>query len=299
MTYEDALKIGSKIDGYVKCTFALIYGNGVKFSVQHRVLTSHYAQYDYVRDNANAYFEGGEMTDAPDEYAAFWETEGAGKDYGSTYNEYGLNAEYNFQISLDVPLLTAALEAKQKDGYIPVKLTAEAARIIAQVAHRHQRNKYYVYRVFDSEKRYGSIVRHEGDRELVLETYTKPNMDSPDWAPQYRDVTSDDVTNNSVVDLTNKLSDNGIMVYHYELVTTPSDSESYTWLQEACADYKNAIWYVKPGAIDWIPTRVDNVTVTGADGKEIKLDVAIDEARQKMENAKSLLIAAGAASLIL
>lgn len=35
MTYNDACKIGSNIEGYVKCTYAKIYGNGVLFSLNH------------------------------------------------------------------------------------------------------------------------------------------------------------------------------------------------------------------------------------------------------------------------
>lgn len=292
MTYEEALQIGSKIDGYVKCTFAILYGEGGVFSMQHKALGSRYTQYDYVRDNANAYFEGGEITDAPEEYVDFGERQPAGKDYGSNYNEYGITTEYNFNILLDIPLLTATLEEKQEDGYIPCKLTAEAARIIAHVAHKHKRVKYFVYRVYDRDYMYDNrVIYKAGESALILETYTKPNMDSPDWQPRY--------VNGYVSTGANPYMDVANRIYHYELVTGSVNSDSYDALMEACNNYKTAVWYVRPDAIDWIPTRIDNATVVGADGKEIPLDVAIDEARKKMENAKSLLIAAGAASLIL
>ena len=60
----------------------------------------------------------------------------------------------------------------------------------------------------------------------------------------------------------------------------------------------DTIWYVEDKAVDWMPTDIKNATVV-VDGKEIRLDDAIAQAEAEIEKKKKLLIAAGAATLIL
>lgn len=54
---------------------------------------------------------------------------------------------------------------------------------------------------------------------------------------------------------------------------------------------------VKACAIDWMPTKMDNIVITEKDKngntREVKLDDALEAARKKMENAKALLLASG------
>ena len=54
---------------------------------------------------------------------------------------------------------------------------------------------------------------------------------------------------------------------------------------------------VKACAIDWMPTKIDNIVITETDKngntREVKLDDALEAARKKMENAKALLLASG------
>ena len=62
--------------------------------------------------------------------------------------------------------------------------------------------------------------------------------------------------------------------------------------------FPDNIWYVKDVAVDWMPTNIDNATVM-VDGKEILLKDALAQAEAEIEKKKKLLIAAGAATLIL
>lgn len=60
----------------------------------------------------------------------------------------------------------------------------------------------------------------------------------------------------------------------------------------------DAIWYVRPVAVDWMPTDIENVAILDANGTEIDLDAAIKQAETAIEEKKKLLIAAGVATLI-
>ena len=60
----------------------------------------------------------------------------------------------------------------------------------------------------------------------------------------------------------------------------------------------DTIWYVKDCAVAWMPTNIENATVV-VNGKEILLKDALAQAEADIEKKKKLLIAAGAATLIL
>lgn len=60
----------------------------------------------------------------------------------------------------------------------------------------------------------------------------------------------------------------------------------------------DTIWYVKDCAVAWMPTNIKNATVV-VNGKEILLKDALAQAEADIEKKKKLLIAAGAATLIL
>ena len=56
--------------------------------------------------------------------------------------------------------------------------------------------------------------------------------------------------------------------------------------------------YVRPAAFRWTPLDGINVTITGEDGVEIKLSDALEKAKQRYENAKAILAAAGAFAIM-
>lgn len=81
--------------------------------------------------------------------------------------------------------------------------------------------------------------------------------------------------------------------------------KAYKYMMERISSSKyhqihpDTVWYVKESAVEWMPTNIDNATIIGTDGKEIRLDDAIDQAAADIEAKKKLLIAAGVATLIL
>ena len=62
---------------------------------------------------------------------------------------------------------------------------------------------------------------------------------------------------------------------------------------------KDTVFYVREDAVEWIPTNIENVSVLDANGNEVKLDVAIQQAEKAIEEKKKMLIAAGVATLII
>ena len=60
---------------------------------------------------------------------------------------------------------------------------------------------------------------------------------------------------------------------------------------------RDTVWYVKAGAVDWMPTNIANAQVD-IDGASVDLDDAIKKAKQDIERAKMLLVLSGAAGLI-
>ena len=231
MSYEEAFKIGSVCDGYVKCTYAELYdavqeelpgGNRIfrkLFSLQKR----------------------------------FWAAEHT---IGAT-----IFLHYVY------PIVTADTYVPDTK-YVPVYLTDEAAEYINHVINRGKKRKeikiWQVVRVFDRNYVPGiHVVNYAGDRVIVYEGKEEPDMS------KY----TDDVWS------------------HYEKI---QDSK---WAELEGLVKAGDTFIVKACAIDWMPTKIDNVVITETDKngntREVKLDDALEAARKKMENAKALLLASG------
>ena len=61
---------------------------------------------------------------------------------------------------------------------------------------------------------------------------------------------------------------------------------------------KNTTFMVKECAIDWFPTNIDAVVVTDKDGKTVTLNVALEKAKKRLDQAKAILAAAGTFAII-
>lgn len=179
----------------------------------------------------------------------------------------------NFKIEVEYPLVSANAYIEGAE-LLPVLLTQEAARFIQSKLQALKQKKYRVYRVYDNYAKEGDVDYKPGDRRLMQETYTKPVI-----VPK-------NTQNSALLLKVNGWKDTDI--YHHEVETETVDQPHYATLRDICDNYKTAFVYVRPENVDWIPAKVDLV-----------LADEIEAARKKMENAKSLLIAAGAASLIL
>ena len=113
MTYEQANKIGSVVEGYVKCTYAMLYDlkNAKVFSIQHR---------DSSRNTAKNEFNA---------------TVGAASD---------LNADEIFYIEdFAVVQTDPTLEQPKDDRFAAVRLTEKGVAILNQKSKRTKKEKYY------------------------------------------------------------------------------------------------------------------------------------------------------------
>lgn len=113
MTYEQAFNIGSKIDGYIKCTYAQL------FSYEHGALFS----LNKPRNVVSKAREG----------------------MGANPNA---NVDYNVGFTSDMPVVTATQCVD--DEYVPVKLTQRAAAIIAAKVSqvKPKNNWYHTYKAY-------------------------------------------------------------------------------------------------------------------------------------------------------
>lgn len=245
MTYEKSFKIGSNIEGYIKCSFTTVHAeNGDKLFTFNRKGFGRHIQ-----------------------------SQGEADLYLIQTNGVGDAPNTSFDIEVDYPLLHADYAIKGKE-LVPVRLTQEAARFIASKLKPLTQKKYLIYRVYDNYAQETNSTHKPGERRLMQETYTKPVI-----IPK-------NAQNSALLLRVDGWKDT--YIYHHEVEVKTEDQTHYATLRDLCENYKTDIVYVRPERVDWIPTRVDVV-----------LSDEIETARQKMEQAKSLLIAAGAASLIL
>ena len=236
MSYEEAFKIGSVCDGYVKCTYAELYD-----SVQKEL------------PGGNRIFR--KLFSLQKRWAAAERTIGA---------TISLNYAY--------PIVTADTYVPDAK-YVPVYLTDEATEYINHVISRSKRLSeilgrikiWQVVRVYDRNYVPGDhVVNYAGDRVIVYEGKEEPDMS------KY----TDDVWS------------------HYEKIQAVSKWDGLEGLIKA-----GEMFNVKACAIDWMPTKIDNIVITETDKnvntREVKLEDALEAARKKMENAKALLLASG------
>ena len=232
MSYEEAFKIGSVCDGYVKCTYAELFDGTQK-----------------ELPGGNRIFR--KLFSLQKRFAAAEHTIGA---------TIGLNYEY--------PIVTTDTYFPNAK-YVPVYLTDEAAEYINHIISlgkkREEIKIWQVVRVYDHNYVPGDhIVNYAGERFVVYEGTEEPDM--------------------------SKYTDDGFS--HYEKIQAGSK-----WAELAGLVKAGDTFNVKVCAIDWMPTKIDNVFITETDKngntREVKLDDVLEAARKKMENAKALLLASG------
>lgn len=117
MNYADAFKIGSKCDGYIKCTYAKLHSPdlGALFSLQRGYFYQNKARVDF-----------NELMDA--------DTEKAHQNSDAT--QYAqLNTDVWGYLTIDVPIVKAAehIEIQKENDFVPVALTNEAIQVIARL----------------------------------------------------------------------------------------------------------------------------------------------------------------------
>lgn len=177
------------------------------------------------------------------------------------------NVDEHMIINYDIPVVET--DEISEDKLVPVRLTSYAKQQIVRLYSKGSK-KYIVYRVYPNgyfkwdgnEKVY---IHQPGERQILFETY--------DRKAAYAAVKSGS-TNGQAWSIGVDESTREIKPKYQELIDGIN---------------KDGVFYVKPVAIDWIPTDIVNVG----------LEKDLTEAQRKLDAAKALLVTAGAATILL
>lgn len=287
MNYADAFKIGSKCDGYIKCTYAQLanYDLGVLFSLQRGYFYKNKARQEF-----------NELADA---------AETAYQNSGAT--EYAqLNTDAWGYLTVDVPIVKAAehIEIQKPNNFVPVTLTNEAIQVIVNILSRSKKvAKYLVYRIWiantgDAYGSYWSGKNHyAGERELVMETYKTDDL--KEWNEYKKRKVSSGGRGGGGTNyvLTEKSKEAGYYVEIEEKrVDNPKTQEMISAIKEG------RTFFVKACAIDWVATDINNATIVqkDADGNEVQVNLnnQLEAARKRLETAKALLATAATLTIL-
>ena len=155
MDYRDALHIGSKAEGIIKCTFATVYdekGTGL-FSLQR-------VKAQFGVDYKDGYSDETTKDD--------WILTQLTPNIYFADNRYGVNqthdAELTGGITFDMPLVSVSEISSER--LVPARMTAEAINIIKKACAEVRARKYIVYRTNTNPNSPSS-----GARAKVAETY--------------------------------------------------------------------------------------------------------------------------------
>ena len=258
MRYEDAIKIGSAVEGYVRCTYVRLNDvkNGYLYSLQHhdayKVSDAHIEASEYFDGQAN--YGGGAASD-------------------QVQQDIINTADYSAFVK-DVPVVKAIgwdySWGKQK--HVECKLTDYARDVIYEQVKRdyHRQKKYLVEKVWvkDLVMQDGFVAHKAGERQVMIDTYKRDKAYTEEFtkdttAKGYKYVITDYWTNDTEIKNAN--------------------------LAEVLN--RDATFIVKECAIDWFPTKIDGMFITDKDGKLITLDMALDAAKKRLDRAKAILAA--------
>lgn len=191
---------------------------------------------------------------------------GKGVDFGMNDGSPFSGTDIDGRITIEMPLVYVTEHSDAT--LVPAHLTDEAIEIITRALEKIKTTRYTVYLVCD----YTTSKMAKGEKKVVAVQYYRPDIDA------YNLYNSDHR-------------------YHYELETEQNIiSPKYRQLIDIIQT--GDIVYIKPAAFKWAPIDGFNATITDADGKVIKLSDALAAAKQKVEQAKAILAAAGVAAFI-
>lgn len=313
MRYEDAIKIGSSVEGYVRCTYVRLNDpvNGYMYSLQHH----------------DAY----KVTDAHLGAEEFFDGE---KNYrgGAASDEVQQNiintADYSVFVE-DIPVVKAVgrFAAWGKTKMIECQLTEYAKDMIYRKIksdHRMQ-TKYLVEKVWikdvtvETKNEQGNVVgaklHKAGERQVMIDTYDHDKAYSKEFLKYGIDKSKEDAfiawyksptgKGRTVAPVSPELAirirdnKNGYMYVITEYY--PTITGHFNELQEQCLANvldKDATFIVKECAIDWFPTKIDGAFITDKDGKLVTIDVALANAKKRLDRAKAILAATATFTII-
>lgn len=296
MRYEDAAKIGTNVEGYVRCTYARLHDiqNGFLFALQHhdawKLTDAHLQASDYFDGEHN--YGGGAASEQVTQDVI---------ERGANYSEF----------VEDVPVVKGIRPVTAWGGKksVEVQLTDYCRDLLWRKANSdyHTKPKWRVERVYILDRRMadGFLLHNKGKREVILETYDESSA----FAPQFTNLRCDNpeqvnfefLKNVSHNDLINRIWKAG---YCYAITRIQGEFSAFgkTWKQDmpdpakfaAMEELMNpdATFLVKEVAIDWFPTNIKGAFIEDPKtGKLVTIEVALDDARKRYERAKAILAA--------
>ena len=260
MRYEDAAKIGTNVEGYVRCTYVRLHdlNDGHLYSLQHH--------------------DAWKLTDA---HLQATQTLGAASEK-VTQDVIERNTDYSEFVE-DIPVVKAIRPYNVFGKGVEVQLTDYARDLLYRKANADYRTetKYYVEKVQvrDHVMQDGTVLAHAGERRTMLETY------DPEQLKSFAELRYDRPERLGELKATNpilykKIWDAG---YCYAVSTRTGNElnrgrmENMEFLLS-----KDATFVVKEVAIDWFPTNIKGAWIIDPKtGKLVSIDVALDAAKKK------------------
>ena len=179
MDYREALHIGSKAEGVIKCTFARLYDRPVSKEEQN-------LKYLFSLQRRNAgklvYYPNGDMSVAPQLVAD-----------GNRDGVWFEHADEDGYIAIDLPIVTVSEIA---DGVVvPAQFTPEAVEILRDAMSKVKARKFTVYRVWDVD----TPGKKKDEREAMQSTYTWSQAWENSWKAKDTDNYHHEVASETVV----------------------------------------------------------------------------------------------------
>lgn len=272
MNYKDAFAIGSHVEGYIKCHYAELHSPslGKLFSLQDRNFTTkNQAVQNFNKDQGQT------------EYIFYGESTPTNRNAGiRTDNENLYNGHVDDMTAFvynDIPVVEMADYVEidetlpKAQQLVPVHLTKIAREHIIAGLKLFRQVKYKVIAEYpDGKWRYDGnekvYIHQPGTKVVLFETYDH------DEAYKHQHVTTGSASG---------------LYYTYVEEYYPEVKPQYQALIDGINE--NGVFYVKPVAIDWIPTDIVNVG----------LDEEIEAAQKRLDAAKAILLTAAGAAVIL
>lgn len=263
MEYREALHIGSKAEGVIKCTYARLYDQPVSKEEQNLKYLFSLQR----KDAAEVVVYG---PDANGDGIPDYITETGRKEQHDAIEFDSRFQDEDGVIYYDLPMVV--VDGLEDGVVVPAHFTPEAVEVLRYAMSKMKVRKFTVYRVWDVDMPGTS----KGARVAMQSTYSY----SKDWEWSW----------------TSKDTDN----YHHEIEQESVINPRFERLIKIVESGEPI--YIKPAAFDWHPFDIENATIIekGENGKEyeLNLDDAIAAAEDRLNKAKAILIAAGFTNII-
>lgn len=263
MTYNEAFKIGSKIEGRIKCTYMTIYDNQHNnlFSIQQSK-----ALYGMnFKNGDDSHLDNAIVTQLTD--SLYW--------CDCVSLRYG-GSDLRGRISISIPIVQAdtqialkpTISKKNKDSgapLIPAILTPYAKKLLIEACEKFRAYKWYIY-VTAINPTGGTYTK------CIGEQYSKPTKEMIDnFARKYRSVP--------------KVVLKNVMDRRAEKLVNLLKADDHVM--------------VKACAFDWNPLDTKNASIIDLEtGIEVNLSKELKEASNRVDKAKALLLTATATNII-